>query len=613
MKKLFSPLGLTLLAIIALLPGIWSLPLVDRDEPRFAHATVEMMDRGDWVVPYFNDEYRFDKPPLTYWWMRFHFEIFGISEFSARLHSVISSWIIALLLFFFARRLGLSDKMAFLAGAGWLTALQVLIHSRLAVADMPLILFLVLTLSTLHKIISGIGKPLAQGLLLSLWMGLGFLAKGPLAYAIPLAGLLICSTSLLVGWKKSIAGFFLFGLLTLIPREHFALKVLVLLLAGGVLAYCSRELRAGFRCCGREAKAQLAQLWKGQKAFLLALIPSLLIVAAWGIPALIDTEGAYFGIGIGKHVVERGTGAMNKRFFLPGVFYLIVIIPFLLPWTAQLPGTIKKSLQSETLDSRFLLAWFVAPFLVFSFYATQLPHYILPGYPAFFLLLALFWKKKIVLGRLGHTIRVIALALPAVLGLILLILGLIQSQRGREALDLALLTSLIGGVMLSLAIIGASLLVRQKFARIATVSAFLSFTLFFMLATLVARQAHLTLRLREATGIPAGPLQASGYKEPTLVWYYDDFSDSEKKGFWTFQSLEESDPDQAALTLAVKKRWRIDDESWLPLLTLKEVPTADDNTEALVARYGQERIDRSEVVSGWSPGSSSWYQVIILR
>lgn len=613
MKKLFSPLGLTLLAIIALLPGIWSLPLVDRDEPRFAHATVEMMDRGDWVVPYFNDEYRFDKPPLTYWWMRLHFEVFGISEFSARLHSAVSSWIIALLLFFFARRLGLSDKMAFLAGAGWLTALQVLIHSRLAVADMPLILFLVLTLATLHKIITGVGKPVTQHLLLSLWMGLGFLAKGPLAYAIPLAGLLICSTSILVGWKKSIAGFFLFGLLTLIPREHIALKILVILLAIGVLIYCLKVLHEGLQNCNSEGKSQLALLWKGQKAFLLALVPSLLIVAAWGIPALITTEGAYFGIGIGKHVVERGTGAMNKRFFLPGIFYLIVIIPFLLPWTAQLPSTLKKSLASDTLDARYLLAWFVAPFLVFSFYATQLPHYILPGYPAFFLLLALFWKKDIALGRLGRTIRITALALPAVLGITLLVLGLIQTQRGKEGLDLALLTALLGGVMLSLAIVGASLLVRQKFARIATISAFLSFTLFFMLATLVARHAHLTLRLREATGIPAGALQASGYKEPTLVWYYDDFSNKEKKGFWTFQSLDESDPDQAALTLAVKRRWRIDDESWLPLLTLKEVPTADDNTEALIARYGQDRIDASEVVSGWSPGSSSWYEVIILR
>jgi 4-amino-4-deoxy-L-arabinose transferase-like glycosyltransferase len=38
---------------------------MDRDEPRFAQATVEMMVRGTWTIPYFNDEYRFDTPPLT--------------------------------------------------------------------------------------------------------------------------------------------------------------------------------------------------------------------------------------------------------------------------------------------------------------------------------------------------------------------------------------------------------------------------------------------------------------------------------------------------------------------------------------------------------------------
>lgn len=57
--------------------GLWLLfppaclqPLLDRDEPRFAQATVEMVRRSEWIVPYFNGEFRFDKPPLTYWLMR---------------------------------------------------------------------------------------------------------------------------------------------------------------------------------------------------------------------------------------------------------------------------------------------------------------------------------------------------------------------------------------------------------------------------------------------------------------------------------------------------------------------------------------------------------------
>ncbi|NIP93365.1 MAG: phospholipid carrier-dependent glycosyltransferase, partial [Akkermansiaceae bacterium] len=181
-----------------LLPGLDSLPLIDRDEPRFAHATVEMMYRGEWIIPYFNDEYRFDKPPLTYWWMRLHFGIFGINEFAARLHSASGSLFCALLIFGFARRLGCDNLRAFLAGAGWLTCLQVLIHSRMAVADMPLILFLVLTMRALWELQNrDPARPFSKCFsdpwfyLLGTSIGLGFLAKGPLAQFIPLLAILL--------------------------------------------------------------------------------------------------------------------------------------------------------------------------------------------------------------------------------------------------------------------------------------------------------------------------------------------------------------------------------------------------------------------------------------
>ena len=38
---------------------------------RLAEATREMMEgeHANWAVPYFNGEYRFDKPVLIYWMM----------------------------------------------------------------------------------------------------------------------------------------------------------------------------------------------------------------------------------------------------------------------------------------------------------------------------------------------------------------------------------------------------------------------------------------------------------------------------------------------------------------------------------------------------------------
>ena len=66
------------------LAGTWSLPLIDRDEPRFAEASREMRERGDYIVPYFNNQFRFDKPPLTYWFQVASYRLFGENDFAAR-------------------------------------------------------------------------------------------------------------------------------------------------------------------------------------------------------------------------------------------------------------------------------------------------------------------------------------------------------------------------------------------------------------------------------------------------------------------------------------------------------------------------------------------------
>ena len=74
----FAPLWLALAGLLLFLPGNNLAPLIDRDEPRFAQATREMIQRHEWVVPYFNDQYRFDKPILIYWMMRASYAAFGV-------------------------------------------------------------------------------------------------------------------------------------------------------------------------------------------------------------------------------------------------------------------------------------------------------------------------------------------------------------------------------------------------------------------------------------------------------------------------------------------------------------------------------------------------------
>src|SRR5258708_16615652 len=80
---MIRPLLLLFLAIIIIDSlGNNTLPLIDRDEPRFAEASREMRQTGDFVIPRVNGQYRFDKPPLIYWCQVASTALLGESDFS---------------------------------------------------------------------------------------------------------------------------------------------------------------------------------------------------------------------------------------------------------------------------------------------------------------------------------------------------------------------------------------------------------------------------------------------------------------------------------------------------------------------------------------------------
>jgi 4-amino-4-deoxy-L-arabinose transferase-like glycosyltransferase len=120
--------------------GTWIIPLIDRDEPRFAEASREMIERGDYVIPYFNDDYRFDKPPLTYWAQVASYRIFGQNDFAARFPSAVAAALIALSIFAWGKRIA-EERVGFWAAIIFTLSLQVVEHAKAAVADMWLVLF----------------------------------------------------------------------------------------------------------------------------------------------------------------------------------------------------------------------------------------------------------------------------------------------------------------------------------------------------------------------------------------------------------------------------------------------------------------------------------------
>src|SRR5262249_7452432 len=123
--------------------GTWSVPLIDRDEPRFAEASREMIERGDYVVPYFNNQLRLDKPPLAYWAQVVSFRIFGENDFAARFPSAVAAALVALSVFAWGAAMA-SSRIGWWAAIIFTLSLQTFLHAKAAVADMWLVLFVTL-------------------------------------------------------------------------------------------------------------------------------------------------------------------------------------------------------------------------------------------------------------------------------------------------------------------------------------------------------------------------------------------------------------------------------------------------------------------------------------
>ncbi len=332
--------SILLLSLILLLAGNWILPLTDRDETRFAEASREMLQRGDYVVPWFNGHWRFDKPILIYWCQSASYRVLGVNGFAARLPSVLFTTATALLLVRWTRKYA-NARTAFMAGAIFLAGLHVAIIGRVATADMAMVFFFT------AAVWSGWELTRPDQSRRGLWWGvfyvtlaLGFLAKGPEAW-LPLGGLVIGRL-----WRK----------------DSFRLPV-----------------------------------WETALGLCLAAA----LTAAWGIPALQQTNGEFFKVGMGVHVFQRSTG-VNDGHGLGGALGFLALFPLyfvtffvsFFPWSTRVPTALRRWWPERQTDSLgwYLLVQALIVFAVFSCVRTKLPHYTMPAFPCLALWLA--WQLR---------------------------------------------------------------------------------------------------------------------------------------------------------------------------------------------------------------------------
>ena len=332
-------------ALLLHVSGTWIIPLVDRDEPRFAEAAREMRERGDLVIPYFNDKYRFDKPALIYWTQIASYSLFGENDFAARFPSAVAAALTAMVLFAWGRRIG-GDRTGWWAALVFSLCLQVFVHAKASVADMWLVFFGTVAYWAGYELLADFLNPdpareSARRPRFALWriifyvaLGLGFLAKGPLAW-LPLAA--VISTKLFVRQVPLTRRFWFF--------------------TGMLFAFA--------------------------------------IVCTWGIPALLRTNGEFFKVGIGRHVVERslnvmeGHGANSWNTYLAAMpFYFLTVFISFFPWSIKLPRLTKHLWRHRDATDKYLIAGVLIVFVIMSLVKTKLPHYTLPAFPLLSLLLA---------------------------------------------------------------------------------------------------------------------------------------------------------------------------------------------------------------------------------
>jgi len=129
--------------------------------------------------------------------------------------------------------------------------------------------------------------------------------------------------------------------------------------------------------------------------FLRGIVLMLAIVALWGLPALIQTHGEFFRIGIGRHVVGRSLGAMESHganslgfYLLLLPFYFVTVFASFFPWSIKLSSLTRKLWRSRDIIDTYLLTGTAIIFVIFSLIKTKLPHYTLPAFPLLSLLLA---------------------------------------------------------------------------------------------------------------------------------------------------------------------------------------------------------------------------------
>ncbi len=298
-------------------PSIWN-----PNEAFYAETPREMLERRDFLTPYFNYEYRFQKPVFMYWLVLPWYVLLGYKEIAVRMVSAVAATWGVIITYWLAKTIWNSKRSGLISAAILASAFDYNSAARYASPEMLLTVLITSSLVVFYKGYMDSTK------YKSLWYflvyvlcGFATLTKGPIGIILPF---LIILVFFLV--KKDIQGL-----------KHFI----------------------------------------SIKGFLIYL----LISSSWYLLMIHKHGNEFFSVVYGENVSRF----LGKKGRTSSVFFYFTVLPwnflpgsvFLLPAFLWVKRNIKKA-DSIT----FPLIWFFVVFIFFSLSKSKLPPYIYPLFPA---------------------------------------------------------------------------------------------------------------------------------------------------------------------------------------------------------------------------------------
>ena len=332
---------LALLGLLLWLPGVLSLPALDRDESRFAQSSRQMLESGNWVDIRFGQVPRYKKPVGIYWLQAGATKLAGLVTghddriWTYRLPSLFGGLAAAWLTVWCAQALT-GAEAALVAGLLMLGSVLLTAEATIATTDAVLLA-------------CAIGM---QGVLLRLYRAArDNTAPEP------------SSRTIMWGWAAAAAGILI--KFPVVPGVAIATMI-------GLVAW--------------DRKWD----WLGRLRPRQGLVLTLLLVSPWLIAIAIQSQGAFFQQSLGNDFAAKIAGGQESHGGWPGYYLLLSAACFWPSILFVLPGVTQGVMRRAEPAVRFLLVWAGSWWLVVELVPTKLPHYVLPAYPPLAILAAMF-------------------------------------------------------------------------------------------------------------------------------------------------------------------------------------------------------------------------------